>query len=457
MPAIITSSFRVENATNFKDVISDTSNSVYLGIGKSDAWSSSISVTVDSEAPTPADTLVEKNDFWQNLIALKRVSASEVTNLCPRYNWTSGSSYVAWDDADADIHTKSYYVITDAFNVYKCLRAGSGAVSDKPILTTYTPFQTGDGYLWKYMYTVQAVYQKFLTNNYMPVKFVEADPGALTPDEGQWNVQQNASPGKIYRYVVTNGGSGYNPASPPAVTVFGNGTGALATATVSAGGVVTDITVSTSGSGFEANAGSGYSVAYVTIAAPVSGTQATARAILSPKGGHGADARSELGGFFTGLAVSLSGTEGGTDFIVNNSFRQLGLVKNPYDYGTTDVATATTLSSLKVMTLSSGIGSGFNIGDYMTGTTSTAIAYIDAIDQATGKIWYHQNDKTGYKAFQALETVTGHTAGSGQIATAGLGNPEVERFSGEVLFVENRAPINRSASQIEDVKLIIEF
>jgi hypothetical protein len=36
-------------------------------------------------------------------------------------------------------------------------------------------------------------------------------------------------------------------------------------------------------------------------------------------------------------------------------------------------------------------------------------------------------------------------------------DPEVQPFTGEVLFLENRAPINRSASQIEDIKVIIEF
>jgi hypothetical protein len=455
MPAIITSRFRIENANNFKEVVADSNNSVYLGIGKSDPWSSSLAVTTDGAAPTPVDTLVEKNDFWQNLNAMKRISTSDVINLCPRHNWAAGESYVAWDDADDLIHTQPYYIITDEFKVYKCIRAGSGPSTEKPTQTTYLPSAEGDGYVWKYMYLLQAVYQKFLTNNYMPVKTVGSNPGSGSVDEGQWNVQQNAAPGKIYRYVVTNGGSGYNPASPPAVTVVGDGTGAVATATVSVGGVVTGITVSTAGSGFEVNAGTGYSVAYVTIAAPVSGTQAVARAVLSPQGGHGSDATSELGGFFVGIGVSLAGTEGGTDFIVNNSFRQLGIVKNPYDFNTTDVATATTLSSLRTLTLSTH--TGFAIGDYITGGTSQAKAFVDSYDAATGIIQYHQNDKTGYAAFQALENVTGNTGGSGQIATSGLGDPEVERFTGEVVFVENRSPINRSASQIEDVKIIIEF
>jgi hypothetical protein len=34
---------------------------------------------------------------------------------------------------------------------------------------------------------------------------------------------------------------------------------------------------------------------------------------------------------------------------------------------------------------------------------------------------------------------------------------EVKRNSGQLIFLENRDPINRSSSQIEDIKLIVEF
>jgi hypothetical protein len=98
------------------------------------------------------------------------------------------------------------------------------------------------------------------------------------------------------------------------------------------------------------------------------------------------------------------------------------------------------------------------VGDYITGTSSTAVAFIDSYDGDTGAIRYHQNDKTGYTAFSNSENVTGHTAGSGVIDAAGASvDPEIQPFSGNILFLENRAPINRSAAQIEDIKLIIEF
>jgi hypothetical protein len=49
------------------------------------------------------------------------------------------------------------------------------------------------------------------------------------------------------------------------------------------------------------------------------------------------------------------------------------------------------------------------------------------------------------------------TGDVGEAEIVSLGNPEVQRFSGEILFLENRKAINRTLSQIEDVKIIIEF
>ena len=475
MAAIITSNFRTENANNFRDSIVNTDNSVYLFVGKSDAWSDVITDNTDTEAPTPVDGVVDTNDAWKNAIAAKRVTATDVINIIPRHasvssvdvslDWVSGSTYAPWDDADSDIFTKPFYMITDEFKVYKCIRAGAAASTIKPTQTNVNPTSEGDGYLWKYMFTVFTTEAtKFLTNFYIPVKTVVVPSGGsagdLSADDQTKYAYQNDSHdqlnGKIYRYEVTNGGSGY--VSAPAVTVRGDGTGALATATV-AGGSVTSITVTTTGSGFAANAGSGYAAAYVTVAAPpvgVGNTTATARAILSPKGGHGSDPVYELGGFYIGIRVRLNGSEGGGDFIVDNSFRQIGLVKNPYNYDTEVIATATTRNALKGLQLSSH--SGFAVGDYITGTSSGAIAFVDSYDSDTGAIRYHQNDKTGYGSFEADEAVTGHTAGSGVIDTYGaLVDPEIQAFSGNILFLENRAPINRSASQIEDIKLIIEF
>lgn len=451
MAAIITSPFRLENASNFKDAV--LGESVYLGIGKSDRWAATLG-GAEVSAPTPVDTLVERNDFWQNAIAFKKVDSSYSTHLIPRVNWTTGTAYVPWDDASDTIYGQSFYIITDEFKVYKLIyKTTTGNSTIKPTHTTESvnPVNGGDGYWWKYMYTVTATEAtSFLTGNYMPVKTV-VSPAVGSIDQGRLDYQQasQVNVGKIYRIVVTAGGTGYS--ANPTVTIVGDGSGATATATVSAG-VITAITInniSTTGGG------SGYNVANVIIT-DSTGNGAAARAVLSPKNGHGTDPVAELGGFYIGLRILLSGGEGAGDFIVNGAqFRQLGVVKNPYNYGTTTISTASTLSALKTITLGGGSAGGFTVGDYITGGTSGAKAFVDAFDGVTGILKIHQNDKTGYSAFSAAETITGAVSGSGTVGSQG--NPEIQRFSGDVLFVESRASVSRSSSQLEDIKIIIEF
>ena len=36
-------------------------------------------------------------------------------------------------------------------------------------------------------------------------------------------------------------------------------------------------------------------------------------------------------------------------------------------------------------------------------------------------------------------------------------HPEVQRYSGEIMYIENRGAVTRAADQIEDIKLIIEM
>ena len=451
MTAIVTSNFRVVNAQNFKQDVSDPDNSVYVCIGKSDAWSDDITDLTDGPYPTPLDNSRDITLTYKNLIAGKRLSSADITHVVPRYDWTSGNSYVAWDDRDPDIFTKQFYVLTDERKVFKCVRAGSGASIVKPTLAQVPPDATGgDGYVWKYMYTLAIVdAEKFLTNYYFPIKTVllpsSGDPNDLSEaDLAQYNNQQDSIAtlgGKIYDIKLTNGGTGYTSAT---VVVEGDGSGCTATATI-IGGVITRINIT--------NNGQDYNLANVTITGD--GSDAAAYAVISPVNGHGSDPVSELGAYYISVNARLEYDEGSGDFIVDNNFRQIALIKNPLISGGGSVNTATTFNALKTLQLASG--TNFKVGDYITGTTSSAVAYIDEFDEIDLTIKYHQNDKTGYDDFVNGEQITGHISGNGSLQTPALINPEYEPFSGQLIFLENRDPINRSASQIEDVKIIIEF
>ena len=93
----------------------------------------------------------------------------------------------------------------------------------------------------------------------------------------------------------------------------------------------------------------------------------------------------------------------------------------------------------------------------MTGGTSGAQGYVGHTD--SDEIWYHQNETTKFTPFQGSETVTDAAGGEGAIANIARNNVmgDVDPFSGEVLYIENRAKVVRAADQTEDIKVIIEI
>ena len=541
MTAIVTTPFRVVNAENFKEDVAGSS--VYVGIGKTDVWSTATSDLTDATTPfTPQDRIDDIHEAYQNMIGMKKIASADVAHIVPRHTWTSGTTYTAWDSDDSAIYDKAFYIVTSEYKVYKCISSPGTQSTVEPTHINTDPTAESDTYKWKYMYTVSVTdAEKFLTISYLPVR---TEPTVSTSTGGNGgsesvtvtltaaneyivagmlvtgsgitagdtvaaidgvtltlstaravangttltfgrladtdvnyanqtaqinsaNTSLTAVAG-IERYEVTAGGSGYT--SAPDVIVRGDGTNALAVATVS-GGAVTAITVSTAGSGTEANKGDGYTVADLLFGSVTfgGGTSAAGRAIITPSGGHGIDPVKELGAFYVAVNSQLSGSEGG-DLTVGNDFRQISLIKKPQNFGTTVTASATTLRARKALVLANaGSVSGFAVDQVITGSSSAAKAYLVEIDTTNKVLYYVQNSKTGYADFVSGDTITGTLPSGGSSvlnttsgttwygqSTNGYG-PEVKMNSGQLLFLENRDAINRSSSQIEDIKLIIEF
>ena len=529
MTAIVTTPFRVVNAQNFKEDVSSATSSVYVAIGKSDAWSNATSDTTDTTPFTPQDRIDDISEAYQNMIGMKKITASEVAHIVPRHTWTSGSTYVGWDSDDALIYDKAFYIITSEFKVYKCISSPGTASLVEPVHINTIPTAESDNYVWKYMFTVTVVdAEKFLTISYMPVStlgypttsnvsgavsssasvtLAAANAGikagqlvtgagisgsvtvasisgttltlssAQSISDGvtltfgrfattdvnfanqtaQINSRDHANAAGIERLEILTGGASYT--SAPTVTISGDGASATATATVS-GGAVTAINVT--------NKGTDYSVTDVVISGG-GGTGATVRAVIAPPKGHGTDPVSELGAFFVAINTQLSGSEGG-DLTVGNDFRQISLIKNPEVFGSDAIASATTLRARKSLVLAASQSlTGFAVDQLIVGGTSGAKAYLVEIDTSNKVLYYYQNAKTGYIPFVQGDTVTGTLPSGGSAtlhqgsattwygqATNGYG-PEVKSNSGQLIFLENRDPINRSSSQIEDIKLIVEF
>ena len=90
----------------------------------------------------------------------------------------------------------------------------------------------------------------------------------------------------------------------------------------------------------------------VTIAANATGA---VEVIMSPEGGHGADLAAEFFAKRVMTNIRLTYAEGSGDFPVDNDFRRIGIIQDPFNYGTTTVASASTLRGTAALKLT---GSG---------------------------------------------------------------------------------------------------
>ena len=444
MSAIITTKFRYQSAANLLNAIggngSQSPEAYYLFIGRSMPWP-----IADATPTTPTDRLYDENDAIQNMLALKKITSTYVSNAVPRYNWISGTTYYEYDDQDATLLSKQYYVLTDDLNCYKCIKAGAGASVVKPTSTLSTLTAPGaDGYQWKYMFTLTGnAVNKFLTSTFFPVKRLAVDDASL-----QWPVQDDAINGAIHRIKITSGGSGYQ--TKPTVTITGNGTGCtvIASDITLTNGVITEILVD------PARCGSGYTQANITIAGGAPSVNATARVVISPQGGHGADPVKELGGYYIMIDTQLIADEGTGDFIVDNDFRQIGIIRNPIERTSGTVGSAATYTALTSMVYTNITGAAFTKDTQVIGQTSGAIAIIDSVDIANNTIKVHQNSSTGFKSFTAAETIQ---VGASTATLGTITLPEIILNTGEVVYIENLSPVNRNISQTEDIKLVLEL
>ena len=100
MPAIITNKFRRHNAEKFSTALTGSSNVFYLGIGRPQAYATSTRPDGRTEnegtdvAPlTPADSIQEEFYSFDDLIAAKKLSTSDISFVIPRSYLIDEESY----------------------------------------------------------------------------------------------------------------------------------------------------------------------------------------------------------------------------------------------------------------------------------------------------------------------------------------------------------------------------
>jgi hypothetical protein len=516
MAAIITDQIRILNAKNFVAGVSSPNNSYYSFVGLPNP--TNVQSDWDTNPPPPRDSFDEENNYWDTMIALKKINVSDVRQVVQKLFWSSGRTYdmyrhdysrsnIAKVSGSTSLYSAYYYVLNSDYRVYICLQNGTdpdnlnGRPSlDEPTFTDLEPRSAGssnDGYIWKYLYTIKpADIVKFESTDFMPV------PADWETSNNNAEVRDNAIDGSIKIVTITNRGVGVGTANRTytRVPIKGDGIGAECTIVINNDQKVESVTVS--------NQGSGYTYGNVDLVAgnvPTGTTRPTFNVIIPPKGGHGADIYRELGAYNVLLYSRIENDTQNPDFITGNQIARIGIVENPESFGSSQILTLDKASGVYALKLT-GTNASFAVyspDSIITQTVSTGITAVGRVinyDKITGVLKYWQdrsmtgfstvgiaitNPTFGFNQVQftsspgiggtltigggslplTIDTsVTGistvinnRTYYLGQSFSNGLSNPEVKKHSGNIIYVDNRPSITRSPNQKEDIKVILQF
>ena len=512
MAAVVTDQFRIVNANNFVESVVSNNNSYYVFLGLDNPTTVGFGRTTnwDSNIPSPTDNLQYSGHYRDTALFGKKITSSNIRRLIRKVTWTSNTSYEMYrhdysisnptpNSNSSRLYDSNYYVINSDYRVYICIDNGSSATNlkgnksqDQPTFTDLEPSAagiSGDGYVWKYLFSVSpSDIIKFDSTEYVVVPndwATSTDSQIVSVREaGDSSINLN----QIKKVYIENGGTGYSSGT---VDILGDGSGGRVSITVGSNGSITSAIV-TSG-------GSGYTWGVVDLGSLQPGgslpNPAKLIPIIPPSKGHGYDIYSELG---TDKVLVYARFDDSTkDFPTDTYFSQIGIVKNPTTFTSNTIFTENQYSSLYAIKLTTAFSGTPTIGGEITQTRTDgkiAKGYVASYDSETKVLKYFRDrslyfgnsqnevdyntvteDSKVYNFESSASTIgpfTGSintsfndnkvTVGSkvidlGVSFTNGLANPEINKKTGDIIYIDNRPLVERDIRQKEDVKIILEF
>jgi len=519
MSAIITDQFRILSAENFSASVASTSNAYYAFIGLPNA--TDVSSTWNTNPPAPKDSFDNENDIWDTIIALKKITPNDVRQVVKKISWVSGTTYdmyrhdisrdnLAKPSNSTSLYDSNFYVINSEYKVYICLQNGTDPENlngrpslDEPKFTDLEPRSagvSGDGYVWKYLYTIN------------PSDIVKFDSVEFIPLPPNWKTSTENSPvrnnaetsGQLKIVTIKNRGVGLGVANRTytRVPIKGNGRGAEATIIIGNDSKVESINIS--------KGGSGYTYGIVDLVGgnvPTGSTTPTFDVIIPPQGGHGSDIYRELGGKNILVYSRIENDNENPDFITGNQIARVGIVKNPKAHDSSSNLNIDKASAVYALRLTGSAVTSFSPtpDSFITqtiGVGSTSVGRVLSYDNVTGVLKYWQDKSlagfttdgtqnltprygltlnefsasvgaggstlisnnevsTGLiidTSFTGITTIINNrTYNLGQSFVNGVAQPEVEKYTGNIIYIDNRPSITRSTNQKEDIKVILQF
>jgi hypothetical protein len=511
MAAVVTDQFRILNASNFVDSVVSDNNSYYVFLGLDNPTTVGFGRTTDwdTNIPNPTDNIEYSGHYKDTSLFGKKITSSNIRRIIRKVTWTSNSSYDMYrndysisnpapNSNSSRLYDTNYYVVNSDYRVYICIDNGSSGESpkgnksqDQPTFTDLEPSAagvSGDGYVWKYLFSISpSDIIKFDSTEYITVPndwSTSNDSQIISVREaGDSTINFN----QIKKVYIEDGGTGY---SSGIVDILGDGSGGRVSITAT-GGVITSAIVTAGGSGYT------YGIVDLGSLQPSGSIPNPAKLIpiIPPSKGHGYDIYSELG---TDKVLVYARFDDSTkDFPTDTQFSQVGIIKNPTIFSSSSTFTENQYSSLYSMVVTASIST--IIGEKITQIRTdgkVAKGYVASYDSETKVLKYFRDrslyfgnkfDQTDYNTVTLDSNVSDFESGGNNIVsnsftasidttfngnkltvgnkvidlgvtfTSGLANPEINKNTGDIIYIDNRPLVERDIRQKEDVKIILEF
>jgi hypothetical protein len=411
----------------------------------------------------------------------------------------------------------NYFVINSDFRVYICIDNGSsgsnpkGNISeDEPKFTDLEPTAagiSGDGYVWKYLFTTQpSDIIKFDSTEYiiLPNDWETSTDSQIQSvrEAGDSSVNFN----QIKKVYVEDAGSSSQAKYQTGtyeMNILGDGSGGKVQVVVDSNGKISSTKVTSGGSGYTFGVVD-LGTALINPSGNLSPTDAAKLIpIIPPSKGHGFNIYDELGS--DKVLVYARFDDASKDFPTDTKFAQVGIIKNPSQVGSSVTFTSNQFSSLKSIKLSEDIGinkSLVGVGITQSVTDGVARGYIASYDKETKVLKYFQdrslffvngNDQTDnvnvsiqsqILPFQSssnniisdttdpdlsfsksvdtgftgiLTTINNKVINLGVTFEGGIADSEINKKTGDIIYIDNRELVERNSRQKEDIKIILEF
>ena len=507
MTSRITTAFSIFQAKTFIDFFKSLGESDTLYAFTSDSTPVDGNPENDLFPPNPSiNQQLSKEAIYENALTAIKVNPSSVSRVTKRFDWELGEKFVPYSNQINVLeHDDKFYCTVEFFEngtrnlrVYKCLYAPSDELGN--ILPTgwnnieaedYRPrgdinqpvFRTNDDYVWNYMYSILPFQETlFLDRAFIPIPETPTENlSDLVEGTQKYELKisiDNAERGTIYNTSILKSGSLLNDGNYT-LEVFNGTTEDNITTIYKAKAIIKQGRVKA----IElVNSGKGYS-GDIQIKLPAGAINDFSelpelKADLSPDLGHNSDPVNELGGNFIMINARKYFSEDEKLPFTRNDFRTLSLIKNPIDESTGNIAKREFYDLTYKMKFKNGVEGIYEDAKLIKTKAESSLGERKTVEVVG--VGFDEGEKDGslisiipkgaiypdssfdiskqpsIGEFYRVFPEDGQTELNSDVVIE-YKKPLIKPFSGEVLLIEHRKPLNRIDDQIESYSFVFSF